>query len=349
MESKSSSCLGSIPTIDFTPFTKNEGVVIGASTPTLGQLAVANQINDACRSHGFVFLTNFGLSDQERQGAFHASKELFGLDNDHKMNELHRLSTNDNTGYAPFLSETLNRTRPPDLKEAFNVNYNPNNNLSGCPESFKTYSDLLLKKLKKAAIHYAMACALALGLPLDFFSKALIDMDLCTIRYLHYPPCSFDDSSSSGLEKPIRVGEHTDWGLFTFLFWGETSGSQGFQIKQVEGGEVGGAAGQEQGGWQDLLINDGTSGVIVNTGALMARWTNDVWKATAHRVIVPNESVAKRDRYSIAFFIDPDSKTVIDTPSELLKDGETTSKYYPVSSLEFIMAKLREAQSVKTT
>ena len=28
--------------------------------------------------------------------------------------------------------------------------------------------------------------------------------------------------------------------------------------------------------------------MIVNTGALAARWTNDTWNATAHRVIVPS-------------------------------------------------------------
>ena len=334
-----------IPAIDFSPFAREEGVVVG-ELPTSDQLAVASQINDACQSHGFVYLTNFRLllSDRDRENAFRSSRELFRLDVNTKQEKLHRISPQDNRGYAPFQSETLNKTRPPDLKEAFNVDYHKND-LSGCPESFVASSEILLAALKEMAIRYAMACAMALKLPSDFFAKALKEMDLCTIRHLHYPPCCFDSSSSDQLERPIRVGEHTDWGLFTFLFWGEKAESNGFQIKQVEGGEVGGVAGDDLGGWQDLTIPDDTGGVIVNTGALMARWTNDVWKATAHRVIVPNEDVAKRDRYSIAFFVDPDSQTIIDS-RDLLDEGET-SKYPPVSSFDYLNAKLTEAQGGK--
>lgn len=37
-----------IPRIDFSPFVRDEGVVIGEA-PTLAQLAVASQIYSACR------------------------------------------------------------------------------------------------------------------------------------------------------------------------------------------------------------------------------------------------------------------------------------------------------------
>ena len=43
-----------------------------------------------------------------------------------------------------------------------------------------------------------------------------------------------------------------------------------------------------------------SEGDIVNTGVLMARWTNDEWRATAHRVIVSPELESSRHRYSIA-------------------------------------------------
>lgn len=42
-------------------------------------------------------------------------------------------------------------------------------------------------------------------------------------------------------------------------------------------------------------------------GALLARLTNDNWRATAHRVIVPDLEAARQDRYSIAAFFDPDT------------------------------------------
>lgn len=43
-----------------------------------------------------------------------------------------------------------------------------------------------------------------------------------------------------------------------------------------------------------------------NTGALLARWCNDHVKATPHRVVATH-----RERYSIAFFCDPDKDTPI--------------------------------------
>ena len=64
----------------------------------------------------------------------------------------------------------------------------------------------------EAAKRYAVAAALALDLPRDFFSKTLQQLDLCTLRFLHYPalPPSEED------ELILRAGEHTDFGFATF-------------------------------------------------------------------------------------------------------------------------------------
>ena len=82
---------------------------------------------------------------------------------------------------------------------------------------------------------------------------------------------------------------------------------------------------------------------MVNTGALLARWTNDVWRATAHRVIVPNALVASTDRYSIACFIDPDAKAVVEVDPRFVPEGEDP-KYPPTTGLEYLLMKLKEAQ-----
>ena len=82
----------------------------------------------------------------------------------------------------------------------------------------------------KAAKRYAVAAALALDLPRDFFSKTLQQLDLCTLRFLHYPalPPSEED------ELILRAGEHTDFGFATFLF--------------IKGARP--AADEERGGWR---------------------------------------------------------------------------------------------------
>ena len=85
----------------------------------------------------------------------------------------------------------------------------------------------------------------------------------------------------------------------------------------------------------------------VNTGALLARWTNDEWKATAHRVIVPNAECASKHRYSCAFFLDPDCDEIVAThPARLVALNEE-AKYEPISSKAFVQMKIQEMQTAK--
>ena len=82
-----------------------------------------------------------------------------------------------------------------------------------------------------------------------------------------------------------------------------------------------------------------------STGAALARWTNDSWRATAHRVIVPTAEIARTHRYSIACFIDPDADAVVAVDPRFVKPGEK-AKYKPTTGLKFLLMKLREAQGL---
>ena len=187
----------------------------------------------------------------------------------------------------------------------------PDGYFSGSPDTFRTHALVLWDVLALAARRYSLACAVALGVEADFFARTLERMDLCTCRFLHYPPCVSPGEAGAAAadldlgSTPIRVGEHTDFGAFTFLLLG--AGAEGLQIKPIEGSEAGGAFGGETGGWlnvpppppRDSSAHGESVNALVNTGACLARWTNDVWRATAHRVIVPNADVASRHRFSV--------------------------------------------------
>jgi isopenicillin N synthase-like dioxygenase len=340
-----------IPTIDFGPFLALEGIVVGDS-PTEGQIKVAQAIDDACRSHGFIHLVNFGLDPELREECFQASAELFALDATYKETHMCRISPDTNRGYSPFRSEQLNRLRSQlELKEAFNVRFPPKhqNDYSGCPSNFSVAAEKLQGVMKSAAHRYALACALALDLPAtdsNLFVDTLKEFDSCTIRFLHGPPCpdEFDNdrrtANGGDLERPIRVGEHTDFGMVTFLLLGK-HGAEGLQLKSVEGGDLQGSCSSSSNleGWDDVVVPP--TGAIINTGALMARWTNDEWKATAHRVIVANKVVASRDRYSIAFFVDPDKNSIVDVHDRFVVEG-ATKKYEPITSGDYLTMKLKE-------
>ncbi len=330
-----------LPLVDFSSFSS-------LNKDKTKQLQTAKEIDAANRHHGFVCLRNSGISKQKVQDAFDASKELFQLDGAAKE-QMKQIDPLTNTGYVGYGGEALNRKRRTDLKEAFNVRNTSveSGDLIGTPKSFQSVTTELWHDMKHLGSKFAVCCALALGLEQDYFSKTLDVMDLCTLRMLHYPPCD-RDIANAGLHSTsaIRVGEHTDFGIFTFLFIHDfhNDSSLGLQIKNPG----------DENNWYDVvfdneslrLINhDETCAVIVNTGALMARWTNNVWTATAHRVIVSPKSFSCH-RYSIAMFFDPDKETVCSVHPNFVEDGEKP-KYPDIKSLDFLLMKLREAQGVK--
>jgi isopenicillin N synthase-like dioxygenase len=308
-----------LPTIDFTPFIADAGVVVG-HPPTAGQQQVAAAIDRACRDHGFLRLTNFGLSAADIHAAFDRSSELFALPDAAKAN-LATQTLDDNLGFQPVASETTGGgDRGADLKEAYEVGYPRvrQNDFRGCPTEFEPACEALCSKLNRAARRYCMACELALGVESGFFLSSFATFDLCTVKFLHYPPCAAP-GGSAGTQDALRIAEHTDWGMFTFLLLGAEA--MGLQIKPVDFDDFYGSKSERvrpgrlaDDGWLDCQVPaemPAGGAALVNTGALLSRWTNDTWRATAHRVIVPDACAARQDRYSIACFFDPDSDSTV--------------------------------------
>jgi isopenicillin N synthase-like dioxygenase len=76
--------------------------------------------------------------------------------------------------------------------------------------------------------------------------------------------------------------------------------------------------------------------LVVNIGDLLARWSNDRFRSTLHRVV--NRS-GKR-RLSIPVFYDPDTDAVIDPRDMGLAPGEA-ARHAPVTAGDYIMSRNR--------
>ena len=124
----------SLPCVDFGPFMRDEGCVVG-DEPTAEQLAVAAQINATCEGNGFLYLRNFGVTEDVVEDAFDKSKQLFAMSDETKAG-LKPYAPSTNTGFSKLATEALNTQRPPDLKEAFNVKNKEHftNDYTGMPE-----------------------------------------------------------------------------------------------------------------------------------------------------------------------------------------------------------------------
>ena len=57
------------------------------------------------------------------------------------------------------------------------------------------------------------------------------------------------------------------------------------------------------GEWEDIAARPDE--LVVNIGDMMARWTNDRWTSTLHRVAVPSTGAAVTRRQSIGYFLHP--------------------------------------------
>ncbi len=288
------------------------------------QQNLVKQIYQACHAIGFMYLQS-AISPNKLEQVFSLSKKFFDLPIEVKQ----QLAWSDelsNIGYVAMERESLDPKQPGDLKEAFNINISPNReneyahsstNLDTPPSPDK---EPLIIAFYQACTELANtvleALALALALPIDFFTIRH-NQHHHTLRLLHYPPLQ-------KLPQPgqVRAGEHSDYGSITLLFQDAVGGLE-VQTKKGE--------------WIAAPTIPDT--VIVNTGDLMQRWTNDVFCSTKHRVIVPDDHRLQQSRYSIAFFCHPNNDTEI-ACLESCQQGQAPI-YPPVQAGEYLLSRLQ--------
>jgi isopenicillin N synthase-like dioxygenase len=72
----------------------------------------------------------------------------------------------------------------------------------------------------------------------------------------------------------------------------------------------------------------------VNLGDLMARWTNERWVATPHRVVNPPAEHAMTQRISIPFFHQPNHDAIIEAIPTCVSEDRPV-RYRPVTAGEW--------------
>ena len=308
----------------------------GAFDPGPDREEVVDAVRQACQDIGFLVVTGHGVSDEAISGIEAVSREFFSLPYEEKIRCVGGPGVF--RGYTPVETTALALSRDavttPDLCEAFSINRfdDPEAALqSGLregreaffapniwpqrPEGFKHAFEIYYSVMEDLANRLMRLMALALGLDEHWFDDKIRDhITNLTVNYY------------SELERPVaqsqfRRGEHTDWGSFSIL---HHDGEPGLQIKSPDGV------------WEDVPIV--TDAFIVNLGDLMAFWTNDRWKSTYHRVVVPEDHSA--DRLSIIFFHQPAYDTLIEciptctSPDDPPHYAQTTSGEWILSMQE---------------
>jgi isopenicillin N synthase-like dioxygenase len=258
--------------------------------------AVGKRIDAACRDRGFFYVTGHGVDPALVAATFAQSKRLFALPEEVK-NRWHMSKSPVRRGYEGIGWQTLDPGTPEDLKESFYLgidrgpddpfvqagtpNYGPNQwpDAALLPE-FKAVTTAYFQALDGLARRLLGLIALGLDLPRDHFDQ-YVKNPMTILRLLHYPP-----QPATAVDNQMGCGAHTDWGGITLLMQDDAGG---LQVRDVDDT------------WIEAQPVPGS--FVVNLGDLMARWTNDRYRSTLHRVI---NAKSGRDRYSIPFFFDID-------------------------------------------
>lgn len=92
------------------------------------------------------------------------------------------------------------------------------------------------------------------------------------------------------------------------------------------------------GRWQPVRPAPGA--LVVNLGDMMARWTNDRWTSTLHRVVNPRELGSTRSRrQTIGLFHHPDFDATIEAIPSCVPPTEAP-KYSPITAGAHIAMKI---------
>ncbi len=277
------------------------------------QAALAQEVDSALRAQGFMALTRTPVPVTLQARAFAAARAFFGEPAAVK-DRFHYQDADANFGYQGPGVEALDPDQPGDLKETFTMRAAVSDAADEQWPSaeFRAVSQDLYRACTEASQLLLRVFALALEMPADWFADKHTGQNM-TLRFLRYP------GGQAPAADALGVGAHTDYGSLTLLI---QEGVPGLQLRQADGS------------WWDCQPQQGH--VVVNTGDLMAHWSNDRYPSTEHRVL---PMTGPRDRYSIAFFMDPDTEVQVSCLPASVR--EQPARYRDTTAGAHIQRKIR--------
>jgi isopenicillin N synthase-like dioxygenase len=290
---------------------------------------VAGKMLQAAEATGFFYVRNHGVPQSLIDDVFATSHRFFTSPTAEKQ----RVSVNPwHRGFLRAGEAKMYAGSRPDLKESFIWGLDtatglPEPDEFGTPPNQWPEADPQMRPTLTAyfdAVNLVgwqllRAFATSLDIEPDRFVRS-IARPTSRGSIIYYPP----QPPELG-EEQFGVAPHTDWGCLTLLYQDQTGGLE------VRG---------RDGNWVGATPIPGS--YVVNVGDLLARWTNDRFQSTPHRVV--NRS--GRERLSCAVFVDPDRDTAIlpvTAPGEAARYGEVTCGAYVQSRFDAAFAYRQKA------
>lgn len=298
--------------------------------------ALAPELDRICAEVGFFQVVGHGVPEAVEAAAWSGLAAFFDLPTADKL--ALRPAPGEPYGYIPVSGEALSKSlgdeAPGDLKESLNIGpvERPDHPLA--PGEEVVYVEnrwpASLPELEPVCRAYFAAMtalserimrlfALALELPGDHFDP-LITHAPSALRAVNYPATNAPLAPGQ-----LRAGAHTDYGLLTIL---RQDAVGGLEVSDPDGR------------WVPVPSIAGA--YVVNIGDLMARWTNDRWRSTLHRVVTPDGGADAARRQSVPFFYNANYDAEVACLPSCLAPGEIP-KYETVIAGPHLMDKFHRA------
>lgn len=295
-------------------------------------MVVAQQIDHACREWGFYYIKGHPIAPSRIAELKAAAEDFFARPAEEKL-RIDITRTLHHRGYGAVATEQLDPSKPSDLKETFDMGFHlaaehpdvqagkplRGPNLHPAIPGWEALMQRHYEDMHALSLTLLRAMALALGIEEDFFDRRFAD-PISVLRMIHYPP----RQTASSAEQQ-GAGAHTDYGCITLLYQDATGG---LQVQDVRGE------------WIDAPPIADT--YVVNIGDMMARWSNDRYKSTPHRVVSP----LGLDRYSMPFFAEPHPDTEISCLPGC-QSPEYPAKYAPISCSDYMLSRFAETYAYR--
>jgi isopenicillin N synthase-like dioxygenase len=299
---------------------------------------IGDSIHHACTSVGFFVIVNHGVSAELCSSMLHQARLLFDLSDDDKED----ISAKHSESFRGFQKLGVNVTNGElDGHEALDLvseskrairsdkkltNYGKNQwpHPSMLPQ-FRSKTEQYVDAMQNLGLRLMGACSRGLGLDPSFFDPYFDDA-FWSMRMIRYPGVDEKDDNNNKSYK-FGVGEHTDYGIFTMILCDNVKGT--LQIRP-----------RNTSTWID--VDPVPNGFICNLGDMLARWSNNIYVSTPHRVVQPLKSYRegpRNDRISIPFFFDPNYDSIISPIDSLVQKSDSPVLFEPIMYGDHYLAK----------
>ena len=300
---------------------------------------ITAELAAASENVGFFSITDHGISKEEIEAIFDASRRFFDLPDDVKATVPW---SSKNVGWEKN-SQIRPSTGQPDTKESYQLQFSENMNGAWVTDDqmsgfqFKDTALSFMRRVQEVSEKLMLCLARGLGFPDDYFANyhdVTRSNSQTTMRLLRYFALPEPDPNDENPPVYHRAGAHADWSFLTLLF--QKDGESGLEI--CPGREVV----TEFGIGDDWTpVEPHTGDIVCNIGDLLMSWSDDRFKSTFHRVKAPSEQGDYfGDRYSIAFFNQPCSDAVIQGPKK--KYPVITGEEFTARAMQRNFAALQE-------